>query len=84
MDAVELCSHRGTLALSHINGDVFVVHPDTPERAPTVLTPRRDAVIGRKADANSHMMHAQKTEAGCIVNVARTEGMVDGCFLPNS
>ena len=84
MDAVELCSRRGTLALSHINGDVFVVHPDTPERAPTVLTPRRDAVIGRKADANSHMMHAQKTEAGCIVNVARTEGMVDGCFLPNS
>jgi hypothetical protein len=81
MDAVQLCPRTGTLALSHINGDVFVVHPSTPERAPTVLTPRRDAVLGRKADANSHMMCAQKTKGGWVIYAARTEGMVDaGAF----
>lgn len=77
MDAVELSPKTGTLALSHINGDVFVVHAGAPERAPTVMTPRRDAVIARKADANPHMLCAQETEGGYIVYAARTEGMVD-------
>lgn len=78
MDAVEVDPTKGTLALSHINGDIFIIHPRTPERQPSVLTPKSDIVIGRKANANSHMLCVLKN--GFIV-AARPEGMLDGTKL---
>ena len=71
MDAVDLDGDGG-LALSHMNGDVFIAY------APAVLTPRRDVVIGRKVGANSHMLYARKKDDMYHIYVARPEGMVDG------
>ncbi len=84
MDAVELSPKTGTLALSHINGDVFVVHAGAPERAPTVMTPRRDAVIARKADANPHMLCAQKRRGTlCTQRAQRVWWMRGGSWTRN-
>lgn len=77
MDAADLDGDGG-LALSHMNGDVFIVYANSPDRAPAVLTPRRDVVIGRKVGANSHMLYAKKKDDMYHIYVARPEGMVDG------
>lgn len=81
MDAIELDASTGSLAFSHINGDVFVYHPSEPERQPTILTPESHPVVGRKADANSHMLCSIVKDGFCHVYAARPEGMVDACIL---
>lgn len=77
MDAVEGTPDKGAIALSHINGDIFIVNADRPGEEPTIATPRGPRVIGRKADANSHMLYATDR----ILTVARPEGMIDSVSL---
>ena len=64
---------RKRMFLSHVSGDVFALDVSkSPRGVPEIYTPHQ-MVIGRKADACSHMLGVGKDR----LVVGRPEGIID-------